>query len=196
MEFETGDREILRDLYNEDIEAADAVLGRIVAILDALLLLDNTVIVVTADHGEELFDHGWIGHASTAIRATLETEVLRVPLIIAGPGVPAGQVSDEMVQHVDLLPTLCRLLGLDIPQPLDGLAVKFCGRRITSRRDTLYFDTSTGGNLTPVDLRSDRLRGVSNGRCLVARTVKGGRRRLRREHPGDPSLGIGAACLG
>ena len=183
VEFETGDREILRDLYNEDIESADAVLGRIVEILDALLLLDNTVIVVTADHGEELFDHGWIGHASTAIRATLETEVLRVPLIIAGPGVPAGQVSDEMVQHVDLLPTLCRLLGLDIPRPLDGLEVKFGGRRITSRRDTLYFDTSTGGNLTPVDRRRDRLRGVSNGRCLVARPVEADRPAFDRATP-------------
>jgi hypothetical protein len=170
VDFAPGDRERLIGLYNTDIEAADTVLGRIVEVLGTLLLLDNTIIVVTADHGEELLDRGWVGHASTAIHAKLEPEVLRVPLLIAGPGVPHNQVSDAMVQHVDLLPTLSDLLGLDERRPLDGRAVKFGRVRITSQRDTLYFDTSSGGNLTPADRRQDRLRGVSDGRCLAVRT--------------------------
>jgi len=175
VEFEAGDREHLVELYIEDIEAVDDVLGRIFGVLAAKGLLDNTVILVTADHGEELFDHGWIGHASTAIHAKLEPEVLRVPLVIAGPGVPQKRTHDGLVQHVDLLPTLCRLLGLETPPDLDGEAVRLGRRSIKSRRDILYFDTSTGGNLTPEENRRDRLRGVSDGRCLLVRTTIGDR---------------------
>jgi len=174
VEFEPGDREHLIGLYNEDIEAVDTVLGRIFGVLAAKGLLDDTVIVVTADHGEELFDHGWVGHASTAIHAKLEREVLHVPLVIAGPGVPRQESHDGLVQHVDLLPTLCRLLGLETPPDLDGRAVRFGRRGVKSRRDTLYFDTSTGGNLTPAERRRDRLRGVSDGRCLLVRTSVAG----------------------
>jgi hypothetical protein len=69
---------------------------------------------------------------------------------------------------------LCRLLGLETPPNLDGEAVRFGRRGVTSRRDILFFDTSTGGNLTPADQRNDRLRGVSDGRCLLVRSSVAG----------------------
>ena len=97
-----------------------------------------------------------------------------MPLVIAGPGVPQDVTHDGLVQHVDLLPTLCRLLRLDTPPRLDGRAVRFGRRGITSRRDALFFDTSTGGNLTPTEARQDRLRGVSDGRCLLVRSSVAG----------------------
>ena len=65
-------------------------------------MLDRTLIVVTADHGEALGDHGERTHGLFAYDATLA-----VPLILSGPGVRAGVV-DAPVGHVDLLPTLVR----------------------------------------------------------------------------------------
>ena len=90
VEFAPGDRRLLEELYDRDVAAADRAVGRIMAALAAAGRLESTVVVLVADHGEELLDHGWIGHASTAVEAKLVPEVLHVPLILAGPGVPAG----------------------------------------------------------------------------------------------------------
>jgi choline-sulfatase len=78
-----------------------------------------TTIVVTADHGEGLGDHGELTHGLLAYETTL-----RVPLIIAqmaaGPAVPAGVVSHYPARHVDLLPTLLDAVGLSAPSSLPG----------------------------------------------------------------------------
>ena len=48
-------------------------------------ILDNTMFIITSDHGEELFEHGFIGHASTSLNAKLYDEIIRIPLIIWWP---------------------------------------------------------------------------------------------------------------
>lgn len=69
--------------------------------------LPNTIVVITADHGEELWDHGSIGHAKTVYE-----ELTRVPLIIQVPGEPP-RVIDAPVETVDILPTIAALLGME-----------------------------------------------------------------------------------
>jgi Tfp pilus assembly protein PilF len=75
---------------------------------------DDTLIVVTADHGESLGEHGEATHGLFGYEATL-----RVPLIVAGPGLPVRDVA-EPAQHVDLVPTILTALGLPAPGGLPG----------------------------------------------------------------------------
>jgi arylsulfatase A-like enzyme len=116
----------LRRLYAAEVRAWDAALGELLAGLDRLGVRDSTVVVVTADHGEELADHGGLLHGMT-----LYDEVLHVPLVIVGPGVPAGRVP-ELVQGIDGHPTIAALLGLPRWPALPGvnlLAERPSGRR-------------------------------------------------------------------
>ena len=77
---------------------------------------ENTLIIFTADHGEELFEHGPSGHV-----ARLYDPVIRVPFIISWPGrLPAGVVVKENVSHIDLLPTVLELLNVRDLQTRSG----------------------------------------------------------------------------
>ncbi len=174
--FEAGDRERLIELYDRDVEEMDRALARVLDALEEHRRLESTAVVFVADHGEELLDHGWIGHASTAIEAKLVPEILRVPLVLAGPGVPAGEVRRELVRQVDILPALTRLLGLDAPpvadgRPLPGTFRRWPGLPWGGDRRLAHFDSSPGGNLTPRDKRGERLQGITDGDCLVTTHV-------------------------
>jgi arylsulfatase A-like enzyme len=95
----------LRRRYTGEVAAWDQAFGRLLAALATQRVADDMIIVVTADHGEEFQEHGRLTHGSH-----LYEESIRVPLVVAGPGVPVGR-RDELVQGIDLLPTLARVLG-------------------------------------------------------------------------------------
>lgn len=96
-----------RFLYDCAVRTADELVGQVSAALDASGRLDRTLVTVFADHGEELFERGEIGHGRF-----LYDELLHVPLLIRGPGVDAGRIPD-LVSLVDVLPTLLELAGLE-----------------------------------------------------------------------------------
>ena len=101
-------------LYDAEVAAVDAALGRLLKELGARGYDDsNLLVIVTADHGESLGDHGFVGHL-----LGMSDSVLHVPPVLAGPGVSRGQVA-EAVQLVQLRSTLRTLLGLP---PLAGIA--------------------------------------------------------------------------
>jgi arylsulfatase A-like enzyme/Flp pilus assembly protein TadD len=100
--------------YDAEVAYTDAMLARLLDRLGAVRALDRTVIIVTADHGESLGDHGETTHGLFAYDATLA-----VPLIVSGPGIGAGVIEDA-AGHFDLLPTICDLLGIAAPSALDG----------------------------------------------------------------------------
>ena len=101
-----GERDI--DRYDGEIAFADAGIGRIVQAVRARR--PETVVLVTADHGEEFGEHRGRYHGTTVYE-----EQVRVPLIVAGAGVPAGRRVEAPVQTIDILPTV--LGALDIPRP-------------------------------------------------------------------------------
>jgi arylsulfatase A-like enzyme len=111
--LDEADRQRVRDLYDGQIRFVDQEIGGLIAWLRSERLLRDTVILLTADHGEELWEHGNVEHGHS-----LYDEVVRVPLIVFGPGIPPGRV-DAPVSLVDVAPTLERLAGLD-PAPGDG----------------------------------------------------------------------------
>ncbi|MCW5891451.1 MAG: sulfatase [bacterium] len=104
----------VRKLYAAEVAEWDAAFGRLLAGLDALGLADRTVVIVTADHGEEFQEHGRLKHGTQ-----LYEESIRVPLVIAGPGVAPGRVTSA-AQGIDLLPTVAERLGLETPEDLPG----------------------------------------------------------------------------
>lgn len=97
-------------LYDAEIRFVDGVIEALVEDLEERGLWHRTVLVVTSDHGDEFLDHGGLGHGMT-----LEPEQLRIPLIIAGPGVeliPAR--AGNLVRNLDLAPTLADLAGIEV----------------------------------------------------------------------------------
>lgn len=110
------DLDFLRQLYMAEIHQLDRLVGELVAELERLDLLDETLIVLTSDHGEEFQEHGGLLHGRTQFQ-----ELLAVPLILRGPGLPAGRVVAEPVALVDLYPTVLAALGFAPPGALDGL---------------------------------------------------------------------------
>jgi arylsulfatase A-like enzyme len=95
------------DPYAGEIAFADAQLGRILDALRASGRYANTVVLVTADHGESLGEHGEHTHSYL-----LYEGVTRVPLILAGPGIPAGAEVDAVVSNASAAPTLVALAQL------------------------------------------------------------------------------------
>jgi len=106
IEFDAADRAHLVDLYDAEIRQLDEALKQLFEELHERGELAHTLVVVTADHGEEFFEHGGVFHGRTQYQ-----EMLRVPLILSGPGIPAGVRIDRPVSLVDLPPTLLALLG-------------------------------------------------------------------------------------
>ncbi len=104
-------RPYVRSLYEGELRYMDESVGKLMDWLEELGLRDNTVVCFTSDHGEELWDHQRWGHGQSCYE-----ELIRVPLILRGPGVPEGATVQPAVSAVDLLPTLAELLGLP-PDP-------------------------------------------------------------------------------
>lgn len=96
-----ADAERMVASYDATVRAADRMVGDVVDSLKSIGRYDDTVLIVTADHGQELFDHGSTGHG-----VTLYEEMLRVPLIIRAPGAARGHVVHGRVRLVDVLPTI------------------------------------------------------------------------------------------
>ncbi|RJP19695.1 MAG: hypothetical protein C4520_12515 [Candidatus Abyssobacteria bacterium SURF_5] len=110
--LETPENEARRRaaLYDGEIRWINFQISRIVSRLQSLGLYDNTYIVITADHGEKFDD------PSSPHGGSLEDELLHVPLIIRGPGIPPNRRIDSPASHVDLLPTFMEWIGAE-PAP-------------------------------------------------------------------------------
>jgi membrane-anchored protein YejM (alkaline phosphatase superfamily) len=100
-------REGLYNRYRNAVAYADEVLGRLLAALAGSGELASTVLVVTGDHGEEFFEHGFWGHTSNFTAAQAQ-----VPLLLRGPGIAPG-VERRPTSHIDLPATLLELAGAD-----------------------------------------------------------------------------------
>lgn len=96
------------DLYDGSIRYVDDQIGRLLDGLEASGLSGRTLVVVTADHGDEFLEHGDIFHKSPY----LYDELIHIPLILRMPGGPRGERREALVRHIDLLPTLVDLFRL------------------------------------------------------------------------------------
>ena len=121
--FPASDRPALRALYEGDVRQFDAWFCGFWSFVERSQMLRDTLLVFTADHGDELAERGKVGHASTTRDATLFEEVLRIPLVIWGPGVSAGRV-ELPTDHLDIVPTVLAYLGKTPLTSPSGVATK------------------------------------------------------------------------
>jgi arylsulfatase A-like enzyme len=107
---------LARSYYYSLVKLIDDQLLRLWACLENAGLLENTLVVVTSDHGELLGDHGlWMKGPFHY------QELARVPLLVMGPGIAAGTVEDGVVSLVDVAPTVLALAGLQPETEMDGI---------------------------------------------------------------------------
>jgi arylsulfatase A-like enzyme len=111
------DMRALRAQYYGMVTEVDAQLGRVIDAIKARGEWGDTAVVVAADHGEQLGDHGLVE------KLGYFEESYHVPLLIRDPRHPVahGSVVDAFTENVDVLPTMCQLLGAEIPAQVDGL---------------------------------------------------------------------------
>ena len=106
---------LLQSLYDGEVASVDAELRKLLSDLEKKGLLQDAVIVITADHGEEFREHGRMLHGRA-----LYNETVRVPLIVVAPGYEGGRVVDENVSLLDVAPTILGLAGVPIPKSFEG----------------------------------------------------------------------------
>ncbi|MDO9227399.1 MAG: sulfatase [Pseudomonadota bacterium] len=113
------DLEQILDLYDGCVKSFDDEAGRILDYLQASGLAENTLVVVYSDHGMEFFEHETWGQGNSAIGDFSA----RVPVIMAGPSLPADTRLDGITRSVDLAPTLLELLGLPAVPGMEGVSL-------------------------------------------------------------------------
>ena len=112
-----GEQRALQATYYGMLAEVDDQIERILDWLDASGQAERTIVIFTSDHGENLGDHymlhklGWFDQS------------YHVPLIVRGPGIDGGRTVNAFTEHVDVLPTICELLGIDTPLQCDGRAL-------------------------------------------------------------------------
>jgi arylsulfatase A-like enzyme len=140
----------VRELYDGEVHYVDASIGRILDALEARGLDANTLVVITADHGEEFLDHGSYYHGQSVYE-----ELIRVPLIFIGPRVKSGRVIRSRVSCIDLVPTLEAYTGLDVDSAQND-------------RSLLPYLTGDGPSPRPRDILAEGTNTGEPRRALVA----------------------------
>ena len=121
-----AEQERLSNIYDACVATGDYWFGEVLNALDEFGLEDETIVAFTSDHGEEFFDHGMMTHGHSIFR-----ELVDVPLVLAGPGIPGGVRSDALVSNRHLGTTLAQLGGsairgvestIDLARPIDLVA--------------------------------------------------------------------------
>lgn len=120
--------------YRLQLGFVDRLIGQLLDRLEETGLMDRCLLIVTADHGVSFRP----GHSRRLPDAENLSDLMSVPLFIKLPGQAEGKVDDRNVESIDLLPTIAEILGLDLPEPVDGISLSKENR---PRRKTLYYQS-------------------------------------------------------
>lgn len=155
--------ELVRNWYAAAVKYLDDELGRFLEFYSRNLA-DDTVLLLTADHGEQLGEHGLWEHSHC-----FYDETLKIPLIAVGPGLPEGKRREDLASHVDVFDTLCDLCDLDRPRTTSGRSLFTDDERDAvfmeyGERDLDDFSNNSGHGRY---LNQDQLRRFCAGRKAV-----------------------------
>jgi arylsulfatase A-like enzyme len=117
LKADDADRRHLEALYDQDILHWDRAFGKLLQVLKENRLLENTMVIVVSDHGEEFLEHGGLLHGYTLYR-----EQLHVPFLLFTPGRAHVEV-EATSRNIDLLPTILELLEIPAPAELQGTSL-------------------------------------------------------------------------
>ncbi|QDS95503.1 Choline-sulfatase [Roseimaritima multifibrata] len=119
--WERRDEQTIRNELGREFacsENIDIQIGKVLDRLQAMGQLDNTYVIYTSDHGMAIGRHGLQG------KQNLYEHTWRVPFLIKGPGIPAGQRTLGNIYLLDIVPTLCDLAGIEAPETVEGKSFK------------------------------------------------------------------------
>ena len=105
--------------YDASLAGVDERIGRIIDALTKEGLMENTWVFFLSDHGEELGDHNSYYYHG----ASIYDSVLRIPLIVRGPGAPRGKSTKALVQNLEIAPTILELAGISPPDAMEGISI-------------------------------------------------------------------------
>ena len=167
-----ADRPWIVGLYDGQIREMDDTFFRpLHETLGRLGLRESTLVIVTADHGEELMDHGFIGHPSTSFKGSAYDEILRVPLIMTCPSLlPAGRAVALQARSVDVLPTVLDLVGAPTPGSLPGRSLVPAVRGETVEELPAYTETTPGGYQATPEMLRTRIRAMRTPKWKLVHT--------------------------
>ena len=104
------------DLYDAEIASVDDSIGNLLDRMQAAGLLEDTIVIVTSDHGEHFGERGYVEHVGSLFRP-----ILHVPLVVRVPGqLDGGTVVESPVRLEDVFPTILEACGVPVPSPIDG----------------------------------------------------------------------------
>jgi len=101
--------------YYAAVVEIDREIGRLLARLEEMGQLENTIVIYTSDHGCALGHHGFWGKGNSTRPLNMYETSLRVPLLVRGPGIAAGQVVEQCVDHYDSFQAICIWAGISLP---------------------------------------------------------------------------------
>ncbi|MBA7522032.1 2,3-bisphosphoglycerate-independent phosphoglycerate mutase [subsurface metagenome] len=113
-----GELDYIMAVYDGGINYVDDQLGKIFEKLNQLGIDNNTIIILTADHGEAFREHDRLGHGHKPY-----IEIVHVPLIMKGPGIPRNRIYETWVQHIDILPTILEILNIPQRKEMQGRSI-------------------------------------------------------------------------
>ena len=108
-----------RNLYDGEIANLDTELNAFFAYMDQIGAMENTLVILASDHGEEFFEHGRFEHGHAHY-----DELVHVPLLVHGPGFGAGMDIDAPVANTDIVPTILEFVGTAVPPDLPGIPLQ------------------------------------------------------------------------
>jgi len=114
----SGEINYIMAVYDGGINYVDDQLGKIFEKLNQLGIYENTIIIITADHGEAFREHGKLEHNSKPY-----IEEIHVPLIMRGPKIPRNRIYENFVQHIDIVPTIFEILNIPQRGEMQGRSI-------------------------------------------------------------------------
>ena len=153
---DSKDIQRLKDLYDDCILHIDHYIGRLISILKARNIYENTIIIIVSDHGEAFGEHGQFRHM------TLHKEILHVPMILHIPGFSSKRIKSQ-VSLIDVYPTILDLIGQDAPHQMDGKSLLPLMRGTRKKIHDYIFGSYSSGT------------SISDGKWKLIRTQEGNR---------------------
>lgn len=156
----------VEDRYNAEIHFMDQQIGKLIKYVEKTGDLNETLIIFTADHGESLIEHDiYIAHHDPY------EVVIKVPLIFYNPTFKPRKI-DSFVQNIDIFPTILEILGVNVPQDIDGKSLlSLIKGKSKKMREYIFFDDNLFGEY--IIKKSRRKLGVRFGNFKYIRTLEG-----------------------
>jgi arylsulfatase A-like enzyme len=139
------EKKLIRFLYLSQIKYLDSCLTQLFNFFEEKKLMKDTIFVITADHGEELFDHGIFGHAPVTLSKKhnyyLYNSVLKIPFILYGESIKPEQ-DNEIASNIDIAPTICELCNIKFPTGWIGKSLLNHRNNHMAVSEQVYFEDS------------------------------------------------------